>query len=101
MDEVEIRSPYDGAVVGRVRKNSRADCERTVRDAVAAFEQTRRLAGYERQQILANVANAIASQAEDFAQLMMAEAGKPISAARAEVERAIFTFKVAAEEAVR
>ncbi|HEY0566308.1 MAG TPA: aldehyde dehydrogenase family protein [Terriglobales bacterium] len=101
MDEVDIRSPYDGAVVGRVRLNTRADCEQAVRTAVESFAQTRQLAGYERQQILSRVANGIEARAEEFAQLMMAEAGKPIAAARAEVKRAIFTFKVAAEESVR
>ncbi len=32
---------------------------------------------------------------------MALEAGKPLTAARAEVERAVFTFRIAAEEAVR
>ncbi len=101
MAEIEIRSPYDGAVVGRVRQNTRADAEAAVSAAAKSFETTRKLAGYERQQILTKVSQAIAAQAEDFARLMVSEAGKPITAARVEVERAVFTFRVAAEESVR
>jgi len=40
-------------------------------------------------------------QKERFAQLIVAEAGKPIRLARAEVDRAVLTFKTAAEEAAR
>src|ERR1700751_868429 len=38
---------------------------------------------------------------EEFARTLAQEAGKPIKAARTEVDRAIFTFNVAAEESTR
>ncbi len=38
---------------------------------------------------------------EEFSRTLCQEAGKPIKAARSEVERAIFTFTVAAEESTR
>src|SRR6267154_1209372 len=38
---------------------------------------------------------------EEFARTLAQEAGKPIRAARIEVERAVFTFNVAAEESTR
>src|SRR5438309_2991369 len=101
MSEVEIRSPYDGAIVGRVHQHTDTEIHAALGRAAAAFEITRKLAGYERQQILFRVSQSIAAQREDFARLMVAEAGKPIAAARAEVDRAVFTFRVAAEESVR
>ncbi|MBV9670298.1 MAG: aldehyde dehydrogenase family protein [Acidobacteriales bacterium] len=101
MSEFEIRSPYDGALVGRVHEHTPAEVDEAVVGAVRAVETTRKMAGYERQEILWRVSRAIAEQAEAFAQLMVREAGKPVRAARAEVERAEFTFRVAAEESVR
>src|SRR5947208_16818315 len=43
----------------------------------------------------------ISERREQFARTMALEAGKPVRTARAEVDRAIFTFSVAAEEAAR
>ena len=51
--------------------------------------------------MLRQVAQTIAERKEQFARTMAQEAGKPIKAARTEVERAMFTFTVAAEESTR
>jgi glyceraldehyde-3-phosphate dehydrogenase (NADP+) len=50
---------------------------------------------------LRSIANYISSHKEEFARTMAQEAGKPLKAARTEVERAVFTFTVAAEETTR
>jgi acyl-CoA reductase-like NAD-dependent aldehyde dehydrogenase len=47
------------------------------------------------------VSESISERKQEFARIMAQEAGKPIKAARTEVERAIFTFNVAAEESTR
>ncbi len=47
------------------------------------------------------MAAALIEQKERFAQLIVAEAGKPLRLARAEVDRTVLTFKTAAEEAAR
>jgi acyl-CoA reductase-like NAD-dependent aldehyde dehydrogenase len=47
------------------------------------------------------VAAALIEQKERFAQLIVAEAGKPVRLALAEVDRTVLTFKTAAEEAAR
>jgi glyceraldehyde-3-phosphate dehydrogenase (NADP+) len=47
------------------------------------------------------VSENITERKQEFARTMAQEAGKPIKAARTEVERAIFTFHVAAEESTR
>ena len=59
------------------------------------------LPAFERQRVLRRVAENISERKEEFARTMAQEAGKPIKAARTEVERAIFTFNVAAEESTR
>ena len=96
-----VRSPYDGSVVGSVSMAGAAEVERAIAASVRDFENTRKLAPYERQCVLLAVANSIAARKEEFARTIALEAGKPIGTARAEVERAVFTFTVAAEEATR
>jgi acyl-CoA reductase-like NAD-dependent aldehyde dehydrogenase len=100
-DAVEIRAPYDGSVIGRVFQGRREHADAAIKAAVKAFGTTRRLPAFERQRVLRRVAENIAQRKEEFAHTMSQEAGKPIKAARTEVERAIFTFNVAAEESTR
>ena len=100
-DAVDIKAPYDGAVVGRVFQGRRAHAESAIAASVKAFGTTRRLPAFERQRVLRRVAEGIAKRKEEFSRTLCQEAGKPIKAARTEVERAIFTFSVAAEESTR
>jgi len=98
---VEVRAPYDGAVIGRVFQGTRQHAEAAIAAAVKAFGTTRRLPAFERQRVLRRVAQGITERKQEFAHTLAQEAGKPIKAARTEVERAIFTFTVAAEESTR
>src|SRR6202166_1855212 len=100
-DPVEIRAPYDGAVIASVFQGRREHAEAAIAAAVKAFGTTRRLPAFERQRVLRRVSENISERKQEFARTMAQEAGKPIKAARSEVERAIFTFTVAAEETTR
>jgi acyl-CoA reductase-like NAD-dependent aldehyde dehydrogenase len=100
-EAMEVRSPWDQGLVGRVTLASRKDAREAVTHAVASVRRTRALPRWKRKEILEDIAAALIEQKERFAQLIVAEAGKPVRTARIEVERAILTFKTAAEEAVR
>ncbi len=100
-EALEVRSPWDQGLVGRVTVATRADARRAVDHAVASLRRTRALPRWKRREILEDVAAALIEQKERFAQLIVAEAGKPVRLARAEVDRAVLTFKTAAEEAAR
>src|SRR5438552_2320120 len=100
-EAVEVHSPYDGSVVGRVFQGRRNHAEAAIAAAVKAFGTTRRLPAFERQRVLRRVSENISERKQEFARTMAQEAGKPLKAARTEVERAIFTFNVAAEESTR
>ena len=93
----EIRAPYDQEVVGAVVYGTRRHAEAAIAAAVKAFETTRRLPAYERQRVLRCVAEALVARKDEFAKVLAREAGKPLKQARAEVERAISTFFIAAE----
>jgi acyl-CoA reductase-like NAD-dependent aldehyde dehydrogenase len=84
-----------------VTRATRADARQAVQHAVASLRRTRALPRWKRREILEDVAAALIEQKERFAQLIVAEAGKPVRLARIEVDRAVLTFKTAAEEAAR
>jgi acyl-CoA reductase-like NAD-dependent aldehyde dehydrogenase len=96
-----IHSPYNGDFVATIHRAGPAEVERAIAAATQAFQVTRKLPTWKRSEILERISTSLLSSRESLAQDMAREAGKPISAARAEVDRAAFTFKVAAEEARR
>lgn len=100
-DLIEIRAPYDGGVIGRVVQARREHAELAIAAAVKAFGTTRRLPAFERQRVLRRVAQSISERRDEFSRTVAQEAGKPIKMARIEVDRAVFIFNVAAEEATR
>jgi acyl-CoA reductase-like NAD-dependent aldehyde dehydrogenase len=100
-EALEVRSPWDQGLVGRVTLATRADARQAVNHAVASLRRTRALPRWKRREILEDVTASLIEQKERFAQLILAEAGKPIRLARAEVDRAVLTFKTAAEEVSR
>ncbi len=100
-DAIEVRSPYDDSLVAVVHRAGPAEIEAAIATAAAAFDTTRHLPSWKRADILEKISAGIAARHEEFARTIALEAGKPIRTARAEVDRAVFTFKVAAEESKR
>src|ERR1700732_215475 len=100
-DIVDVRAPYDGALIAHVYQGRRVHADAAIAAAVKAFGTTRRLPAFERQRVLRRISASISERKEEFSRTLAQEAGKPIKAARIEVERAIFTFNVAAEESTR
>jgi glyceraldehyde-3-phosphate dehydrogenase (NADP+) len=100
-DAVEVRSPYDEALAAVVHRAGPAEIEAAIAAAERAFQVTRKLPSWRRAEILEKISAGIAARREEFARTIALEAGKPIRTARLEVDRAIFTFKIAAEESKR
>jgi len=100
-EELEVLSPWDHGVIGRVTVATRADARQAVNHAVSSIRRTRALPRWKRREILEDVTASLIEQKDRFAHLIVAEAGKPVRLARGEVDRAILTFKTAAEEAAR
>ncbi|MFH2057121.1 MAG: aldehyde dehydrogenase family protein [bacterium] len=99
--KLEVRSPYDGKLVGRTAAATKSDYTRAIAAAHRAFQQTRKLHSYQREAILAQIAEGLEKNAEKLARSISLEMGKVIRDARGEVARAVSTFRVAAEEAKR
>src|SRR5437660_6401685 len=100
-DIVDVRAPYDGALIAHVRQGRREHADAAIAAAVKAFGTTRRLPAFERQRVLRQIATGIHDRKEEFSRTIALEAGKPIKSARTEVDRAVFIFNIAAEETVR
>src|SRR5580700_1678872 len=100
-DIVDVRAPYDGALIAHVYQGRREHADAAIAAAVKAFGTTRRLPAFERQRVLRQIATGIHDRKEEFSRTIALEAGKPIKSARTEVDRAVFTFNIAAEETVR
>src|SRR4030095_14608700 len=93
-DIVEVKAPFDGALIGRVYQGTRKHAEAAIAAAVKAFGTTRRLPAFERQRILRQISQGIAARKEEFSRTLAQESGKPSRAARTGVERAVFTITV-------
>jgi len=99
--ESVVSSPYDNSVVAVISEAERGDVEVAIESAVQALNVTRRLSSHQRASILREITQSIIDRRDEFARTICQEAAKPIKTARLEVERAINTFQIAAEESTR
>ncbi|WP_459969258.1 aldehyde dehydrogenase family protein [Nocardioides pyridinolyticus] len=96
-----VLNPYDGAHVGEV---SLADPDHVHQAVAAAHEAQQPLAqlpAFRRADALDHVAMRLRQRQQEIAAVIVAEGGKPVRWALAEVDRAAITFRLAAEEARR
>jgi glyceraldehyde-3-phosphate dehydrogenase (NADP+) len=98
---LEVRDPATDELVATTFQAGAEELEWATAAALKAFDETRRLASFERRDALAHVAACIERDADELASLLSRESGKPIKDARGEVARGALTFRTAAEEALR
>jgi acyl-CoA reductase-like NAD-dependent aldehyde dehydrogenase len=96
-----VLDKFSGEVATRVAMADEAAIDRAIAAAVAAAEPMARMAAYERQAVLMHCVSRFGERADELAEALCIEAGKPIRDSRGEVTRLIDTFRVAAEESVR
>ncbi len=96
-DWLDVYSPFDGTLVGRVAQGGSSETTSAVDAAERAMAEP--LPAHERAAILDRTARLVDARAEEIARIISAEAGKPMKAARVEVARATSTFTMAAVEA--
>ncbi len=99
--ELEVRDKYSGEVASRVAVADPTAIERAISAAAEAAEPMRKLAAYERRDLLTHCVRRFEERREELAYALCVEAGKPIKDSRGEVARLIDTFRTAAEESVR
>lgn len=100
-EPLEVKNKYDGSTVGVLPTASREVLDRAIDAAERAEDRMAEMPAYKRADILLKTAALLRERSDDMARTIAAEAGKALKFARAEVERAISTFTLAAEEAKR
>ncbi len=99
--DLVVTDKFTGNPATRVAMADAATIDRGIAAAVAAAEPMARMASFERQAVLAHCVKRFTERADELAQALCIEAGKPIRDSRGEVGRLIDTFRIAAEESVR
>jgi acyl-CoA reductase-like NAD-dependent aldehyde dehydrogenase len=94
----EVRSPYDGGVVGRVAEGDAALVDRAAQAAQQAFESAD-FPQHDRAAVLDRGATLVRERIDDLALTIAAEAGKPLKTARVEAARCVDTLTFSATEA--
>ncbi|GAA4426367.1 aldehyde dehydrogenase family protein [Actinokineospora soli] len=98
---LDVHHPYDGTDVATVSVPSPRDVEDAVAAAAAEAREFRSTPAHVRAAALSHVSATLAARAEEIAETITAENGKPLKWAEIEVTRAVSTFRFAAEEARR
>ena len=98
---IEVRNPFNGEVVGQTYLAGPDELEHAIIQAQYVEKELRKLPSFIKYEILMQIAESIKKEKEEFAGLLCLESAKPIRYALSEVDRAIQTFIVAAEESKR
>lgn len=98
---VEVRSPWDGSSAGAHWEPGPDQVEAAVAAADRVRHEMAATSAASRASALDTISGGIARRSEEFARTITAESGKPLMWSRAEVGRAVSTFRWAAEEARR
>ena len=96
-DWSEVKSPYDGSLIGRVPKGDAALIDKATRAAADSFAEAN-FPQHERATVLDRAAHLAAEREDELALTIAAEAGKPIKTARAEAQRCVSTLEFSAAE---
>jgi len=96
-----VVNPFDGSLVATIGVASAADLDDAITAAARVFAEFRTWPRYKRKEILLGVAARLRERRDAFIELMIAESGKPRIYSGVEVDRAISTFTLAAEESTR
>ena len=98
---LEVTNKYTGQVIGALPTARRQDVDGAIAAAERAESAMAEMPAHQRAAILARTAALLLERREMLAATIAAEAGKALKFSRGEVDRAVNTFTIAAEEAKR
>ena len=99
--KIEVRNPFDNAVIDTVPRVDSGDLEKALEFAQRGAKVMARLSAYERWKILRKAADLMAERNDELGQTISKEEGKIIAEGRGEASRAVETMMGSAEEAKR
>lgn len=86
---IVVKDKYTQKEIAHINCANKAEIEKAIESSVDGFNRYKKLNVQERAEILLKMHDELSNQKEEFAQLMVLEAGKPIDLARAEIERSL------------
>lgn len=98
---LEVTNPYSGDVVAKTWIVGKDELNKAIEKALSVQKAMAEFPSYMRYETLMQIAEALKERKQELATILAAEAGKPMRYAKGEIERAIQTFTVAAEESKR
>jgi len=101
LEPVDIIDKYDRKILGTINAIDDHQLETAIANAAKARTMMSKLSSEHRYQQLMKLADLIAQDRTHFADLIVAEAGKPIESAKGEVSRSIATVQLAAQAALQ
>jgi len=100
-ETLPIHSPWSGEAVGEVSLAGPEEWDAAIVAAQAAARVLKTWSSQERRQLLEALAAGVRAERDEFVRTIVAEGGKPVVYARAEMARGLSTLTLAAEEAER
>jgi glyceraldehyde-3-phosphate dehydrogenase (NADP+) len=100
-ETLPVTNPFTGERIAQVPMGNAATLDQAIGAAAEAFPKVRATPAHARAALLQKVAQGIEKRRAEFVETIVAEAGKPVTYAEAEVSRALMTFHTAADEARR
>lgn len=97
----DIRNPFDGEVVARTPLAGEREVEEAIASGVRAALEMRAVPSFRRAELLLRLRDRVRARHEEFVRSIVLEAGKPITDARVETDRALNVLTLASEEAKR
>jgi len=94
---VEIKNPYTEETIAEFSLADGKDIDDACFGVISSFKKLR-MSSCEKKRILLEISKKIRERADELAQWVVKEAGKPISLSRIEVERCAQTFEMASGE---
>jgi len=99
--DLNVENPYNGEVIAKTYLGDEELLEEAVQKAESVAEPMKEFPSYKKYEVLTEIASALKENRDDFAKLLCLESAKPMKYALGEINRAIQTFTIAAEESKR
>jgi len=99
--KLDVVNPYSNQTFAQTYLAGKDELEIAIDSAQKVQQQMKFLPSYKKYEILMQIANEIKQDRQRLAEILSMESGKPIKPALTEIDRAIQTFIVAAEESKR
>lgn len=98
---LQVINPYSNFCIGQTYLGGIEELEKAIKAAQKVEAEMKNLPSFFKYDVLMQIAEALKSEREEAAKILCLESAKPIRYALSEIDRAIQTFIVAAEESRR